>query len=388
MRRPSNWFIAFVWLLAVVSQVAALPAADIEVRMTDGRTLRGMVNEGQTNKEQLVLEVRSAGMTVCRKLSWKQVSTTNIVTPPKQDETRPAPRQVQETASERRGRSAPSNGDVDEQTADFAELPLSELIVAAQPISTFGKMDWDSLRLSVRGLDQTGTPVPLFGTLQVTLWGLREQVGRPTRVNTPTGFVDVSSQRHLELDRVHTWTRSLDSFVERLPGIGTPVGGRVGGGGIAYEDLTARPWSASGFGSQNAAGFQGRQDRGRPIYARNPSDLVQMILPLPFRLPDSDAQRLAFGEVSVELLMPGVGVFSATSPGVALVHQSPLRQELLNQTGSRFFPDEVTTDSRGLWREPGRPLQLRQITAPFPTAIGNNPLRVSVPDPLPVKVVP
>lgn len=386
MRRPSNWFIAFVWLLAVVSQVAALPAANIEVRMTDGRTLRGMVNEGQTNKEQLVLEVRSAGMTVCRKLSWKQVSTTNIVTPPKQDETRPAPRQVQETASERRGRSAPSNGDVDEQTADFAELPLSELIVAAQPISTFGKMDWDSLRLSVRGLDQTGTPVPLFGTLQVTLWGLREQVGRPTRVNTPTGFVDVSSQRHLELDRVHTWTRSLDSFVERLPGIGTPVGGRVGGGGIAYEDLTARPWS--GFGSQNAAGFQGRQDRGRPIYARNPSDLVQMILPLPFRLPDSDAQRLAFGEVSVELLMPGVGVFSATSPGVALVHQSPLRQELLNQTGSRFFPDEVTTDSRGLWREPGRPLQLRQITAPFPTAIGNNPLRVSVPDPLPVKVVP
>ena len=388
MRRPSHWFIAFVWLLAVIGQVAALSAADIEVRLTDGRTLRGMVNEGQTNEEQLVLEVRSAGMTVRRKLPWNQVSTTSIVKPPKQDETRPTLRQVQQTASERRGRSATSDGDVDEQSANFAELPLSELIVAAQPISTFGKMDWDSLRLSVRGLDQTGTPVPLFGTLQVTLWGLREQVGRPTRVNTPTGFVDVSSQRHLELDRIHTWTRSLDSFVERLPGIGTPVGGRVGGGGITYEDLTARPWSASGFGSQNVAGFQGRQDRGRPIYARNPSDLVQMILPLPFRLPDSDAQRLAFGEVSVELLMPGVGVFSATSPGVALVHQSPLRQELLNQTGTRFFPDEITTDSRGLWREPGRPLQLRQITAPFPTAIGNNPLPVSVPNPLPVHVVP
>ncbi|TXT20830.1 MAG: hypothetical protein FD138_4155 [Planctomycetota bacterium] len=338
------------------------------------------MNESQTNKEQLILEVRSAGITMSRKLPWEQVASTSIVTRPKRDEIRQVSRQEQESKGRQRGHEPTTDVDDSRASADFSELPLSELIVAAQPISTFGRMDWDSLRLSVRGFDQTGTPVPLFGTLQVTLWGLRDEVGRPTRVNTPTGFVDVPSQRHLTLDKIHTWTRNLDSSIQRLPGIGTPIGGRPGNGGIVYEDLTARPWSASGFGNQTVPDFQGRQDRGRPIYARNPSDVVQMILPLPQRLPDSEAQRGPFGEVSVELLMPGVGVFSATSPGVALVHQSPLRQELLNQTGSRFFPDEITTDNRGLWREPGRPVQLRQITAPFPTAIGNNPL--------PVKVVP
>jgi hypothetical protein len=370
----SKSIVAWLWLLALPSQPFALSAAEVEVRLTNGRMLRGAVNEDQTSKEQLVLEVRSSGIAMRRSLPWREIAATKLIARPSQN-SRP-----EQHATGDQGVLA-STVSIDEYARDlnFSELPLSELIVAAQPVSTFGRMDWDSLRLSLRGFDQTGTPVPLFGTLQVTLWGVREHVGRPIRVNTPTGYVDVSSQRHQELDRIHTWTRSLDSFVQRLPGIGTPIGGRSGGG-IVYEDLTAHPWSASGFGSQSVPGFQGRQDRGRPIYARNPSDVVQVILPLPQRLPDSDAQRWPIGEVTVELLMPGVGVFSSAAPAVVLVHQSPLRQELLNQSGSRFFPDEVTTDSRGFWREPGHPLQLRQITAPFPTAIGNNPL--------PVKVIP
>mgnify|MGYP001616587247 CR=1 FL=1 len=88
-------------------------------------------------------------------------------------------------------------------------------------------------------------------------------------------------------------------------------------------------------------------------------------------------------------------MFAATSPGVALVHQSPLRQELLNQTGSRFFPNEVTTDNRGVWRESGQPFQLRQITPPFPTTIGNYRLPDVVPttapgvvpSPVPVRII-
>jgi hypothetical protein len=44
--------------------------------------------------------------------------------------------------------------------------------------------------------------------------------------------------------------------------------------------------------------------------------------------------------------MPGVGVFSAASSGVAIAHQSPLRQFQLERTGTRFFPNEATTDNQ------------------------------------------
>lgn len=336
-------------------EAVRLSAADVEVRLTDGRTLRGSVIEGQTSRDQLALELKSSGITIRRTLAWKQIADCKIVPPlPKRAAARPEP--------------LPANEQVVNTAYDSA-LPLSELIVSAQSVSTFGRMDWDSLRLSLQGFDQLGTPVPLFGTLQVTLWGLREEVGRPQRVNTPTGSMDVTGQRRLELDKIQTWTRSLDSTIQRLPGIGVPTGARPGVGGIVYEDVTARPWSTSGFGSQSVSGFEGRQDRGRPVYERNPSDAVQMLLSLPRPLPDSDSQRGPLGEVTVELLMPGVGVFAATSPGVVLVHQSPLRQELLNQGGSRFFPNELTTDSRGFGRETRQPLQLRQMTPPFPYPI-------------------
>ncbi len=378
MSRRTKFIAAFGWLLLFVSGVPSLSAADVEVRLKDGRTLHGSVVESQTNQKQLALEVHSSGITVRRTLFWKQITSTKIVVRSKLD----VPQEVSQIqlgpVDDHYNRGEKFDEVAIQGSANVSELPLFEFIVAAQPVSTFGRMDWDSLRLSVRGFDQTGTPVPLFGTLQVTLWGLREETGRPYRINTPTGPLDVTSSRRLELDKIQTWSRSLDSTMQRLPGIGVPTGGRPGSGGIVYEDVTSYPWSASGFGGQSVSNFSGRQDRGRPVYTRNPSDTVQMILPLPRPLLDSDAQRWPIGEVSVELLMPGVGVFYAASPGVVLVHQSPLRQELLNQSGSRFFPNETTTESRGNWKEQGRPSQLRQITPPFPTAIGNNPLPVHV----------
>ena len=362
-----------------------LSAADVEVRLTDGRTLRGSVIEAQTGQDQLALELRTSGIAIRRTLAWKQIESVHVTPLPKRANRReavpPVPRQIEERI---------------ENAADYSALPLSELIVSAQSVSTFGRMDWDSLRLSLQGFDQLGTPVPLFGTLQVTLWGLREEVGRPQRINTPTGSIDVTAQRRLELDKIQTWTRSLDSSVQRLPGIGVPVGGRPGRGGVVYEDVTARPWSASGFGSQSVIGFEGRQDRGRAVYEHNPSDAVQLLLSLPRPLPDSDSQRHPLGEVTVELLMPGVGVFSATSPGVVLVHQSPLRQELLNQGGSRFFPNELTTDGRGFGRESRQPLQIRQMTPPFPypivtiapvPVVGPIPPAAGAPAPNPIPVV-
>jgi hypothetical protein len=378
--------VAICFVSAFADQEAAtLSAADVEVRLNDGRSLRGTIIEDKTSREQLALEFRSSGITIRRTLAWKQISNWKIVPPlPKRVSAQPEPVVTNEPLV---------------NATDEPELPLSELIVSAQSVSTFGRMDWDSLRLTLQGFDQLGTPVPLFGTLQVTLWGIREDSGRPQRINTPSGSMDVAGQRRLELDKIQTWTRSLDSSIQRLPGIGVPVGGRPGAGGIVYEDVTARPWSASGFGSQSVTGFEGRQDRGRPIYARNPSDAVQMLLSLPRPLPDSDPQRYPLGEVTVELLMPGVGVFTATSPGVVLVHQSPLRQELLNQSGSRFFPNEYTTDGRGSGRETRQPSQILLRTPPFPyptvpiapvPVVGPTPPAAGAPapNPVPVKVIP
>ena len=372
MKTLAKFIAAFCLVSASADREAVtLSAADVEVRLTDGRTLRGSVIEGQTSRDQLALELKSSGITIRRTLAWKQIADWKIIPLlPKRAAARPE--------------SLPANEQA-EYTAYDSALPLSELIVSAQSVSTFGRLDWDSLRLSLQGFDQLGTPVPLFGTLQVTLWGLREEVGRPQRVNTPSGSMDVAGQRRLELDKIQTWTRSLDSTIQRLPGIGVPTGARPGAGGIVYEDVTTRPWGASGFGSQSVTGFEGRQDRGRPVYERNPTDAVQMLLSLPRPLPDSDPQRYPLGEVTVELLMPGVGVFTATSPGVVLVHQSPLRQELLNQGGSRFFPNELTTDGRGFGREIRQPSQIRQMTAPFPYPIVTiAPVPVTAPNALPV----
>ncbi len=356
-------------LLSAGSVTVGASAAEVQVRLTDGRALQGSLIENQTNVTQLTIEARTTGISIRRTLAWNKVESVKVL----------ATREIREKyeSVEAAHKDLKSNTGFQgrDELSDYQagstneDLPLSELVVFAQPVSTFGKTDWDSLRLSLRGFDQLGVPVPLFGTLQVTLWGLREESGQPVRVNTPAGSIDVTSQRRLGLDQIHTWTRSLDSTVQRLPGIGVPTGGRAGNGGTVYEDVTTHPWNASGYGAQSAMGFSGRQDRGRPVYVRNPADVVQMLLSLPQPLPDSDATRWPLGEVTVELLMPGVGVFSASSPGVALVHQSPLRQELLNQSGSRFFPNEATTDGRAFWRDPGRPSQLRQITPPFPTPI-------------------
>lgn len=349
MKFSVTLIVALSFLSAIFGEVLTLSAADVEVRLRDGRTLRGSVIENLTSKEQLALELRSSGITIRRTLAWTQIESVSVTPLPKRagrrDEARPGLLPADERI---------------ENTTNVPTLPLAELIVAAQPISTFGKLDWDSLRLTLRGLDQRGRPVPLFGTLQISLWGQRQEIVRPDKDQY------VAVQRQVE--QIATWTRSLDSTTDRLAGAGVPVAARQGGAGVAYEDTTAYPWSSSGFGTQggnnylgqNITGFMGRQDRGRLIYDNDPADAVQLILPLPQPLPDQDPRRWPVGEVSVELLMPGVGVFSAATPGVMLAHQSPLRQYSLGRTGSRFFPGEGTTDSqqpfgditnRSLWPE-------------------------------------
>ena len=329
--------VACALLLIVGGFSVVASAAELQVRLTDGRILRGSFVEKQSNAEQLAIEVRTAGSSIRRVLPWMQVAVAKVL--PNQEPYEPvSPVRSDMVRRDVPNDSASSNSE-DSNAEETSRLPLFELIISAQPVSTFGKLDWDALRLSLRGLDQRGQPIPLFGTLTVTLWGQRQEVLRVNQDQT------VTIPR--EIVQLGTWTRSLDSTIERLAGVTVPVGARQGRSGAAYEDISKHTWGTSSniVHGQNLRNFAGGQNRGRAIYESDLPDVLQLMLPLPQPLPDHDARRWPIGEVSVELLMPGVGVFSAASSGVVLAHQSPLRQHRLEREGTRFLANEVTTDS-------------------------------------------
>ena len=342
MRRIAKKTAVCVLLLCIGSLFAVASAADVKVLLTDGRTLRGSFVQNESNANQLAIEIRNAGSTIRRKLNWSQVASVKVLS--SQEPYEPINAIRREPQIELTNPIA----------AEANQLPLSELIVSAQPVSTNGKTDWDALRLSLRGLDQRGQSVALFGTLTITLWGQRQEVAR---VN-PDQLVTIPK----EIEQLATWTRSLDSEIERLNDLSSPVGARQGRSGDIYEDTAKYSWGAGGpdgFG-QNVASFVGRRGRGRMTYEDNPQDVLQLLLPLPHPLPDQDPRRSPIGDVSVELMMPGVGVFSATSSDVVLTHQSALRQYRLEREGTRFFPNERTTGNqnhfgsvtnRSLWPE-------------------------------------
>lgn len=289
MSRLAQLIVTFCVLALAARAETSLSAADVEVRLTDGRTLRGTLIESQTSRERLALELKSSGLTIRRTITLKQIAAVRVIAPLKQ-----VVREVMPAAP------------LDTMTVPQpVELPpLAQLLVKAEPISTTGKMDWDALRLTVRGVDLNGEAVPVFGTLKVNLWGQRH-------ISPESNFV-----RHPFVTDANEGSRFL-----------------------------AAPSNSSAY---------------QHPYVMNPNPLIElaswtqsirderahaMILPLPRPLPEHDARVGAFGEVSVELLMPGVGVFEASDPDVVLSHQTLLRRERLDRDGSRFFPNEITTDS-------------------------------------------
>ncbi|MCX7418385.1 MAG: hypothetical protein NT013_02465 [Planctomycetia bacterium] len=329
--------VAVLVFLIASSLPAESSAAELQVRLTDGRILRGSFVEKQSNAEQLAIEVRTAGSSIRRVLPWKQVALAKVLS--QQEPYEPSSPVRPDMVRREVPIDSTSSNSEDSNVSEAARWPLFELIISAQPVSTLGKADWDALRLSLRGLDQNGQSVPLFGTLTVTLWGQRQEVVRADSDQ----IVTIPRQ----IEQLATWTRSLDSTVERIAGVAVPVGARQGRSGAVYEDASKHSWGVSSPDnySQNVVNFTGRQGRGRAIYENDLPDTLQLMLALPQPLPDHDARRWPVGEVSVELLMPGVGVFSATSSGVVLAHQSSLRQHRLEHEGTRFFANEVTTDS-------------------------------------------
>lgn len=289
MSRLARFIAMLCWLVLIAGGATSLSAADVEVRLTDGRTLRGAVVEKQISKEQLTLEQRSSGILIRRTLTWDQIADVRVV--PRQK------RAVQETVVTRPIESVP-----DRQPSE--PLPLSQLLVKADPISTTGKMDWDSLRLTLRGVDIKGETVSLFGTLKANLWGQR-------RVSPEANFV-------------------RQPFVTDAN-----VGSR----------FLAAPSNSSAYQHPYVAAPNPLIELASWTQSVNDDHDSVLVLPLQFPLPEHDVRIGAFGEVSVELLMPGVGVFEASDPDVVLSRQSPLRRELFDRDGSRFFPSEITTDS-------------------------------------------
>lgn len=292
MSRFAKLVVTFCGLSLFASVVASLSAADVEVRLSDGRILRGALVESQTSREQLALEQRSSGLTMRRTLTWKQIADVRVVVPRKR-----VLREIQEVQS-----AVSHEPALDSQPSE--PVTLSQLLVNADPISTTGKRDWDSLRLTLRGVDLKGEAVPLFGTLKVNLWGQR-------RVSPESNFV-----RHPFVTDANYGSRFLaapsNSSAYQHPYVTNP-----------NPVVELASWTQS---------LHGEQDNVR-------------VLSLPMPLPEHDVRVGAFGEVSVELLMPGVGVFEASDPDVVLSHQSLLRRERLDRDGSRFFPNEITTDS-------------------------------------------
>jgi hypothetical protein len=159
---------------------------------------------------------------------------------------------------------------------------IRTLDVAVRPISSTGRVDWDTLRVIVHGADANGRATPVHGTLRITLWGRRQRlvhsygehfVGDPGRVI-----------------RLGSWTRSINSL-----GNGSPV---------------------------------------------------SVELPLTRPLPDHDWRTAAVGDLHVQLLAPGQGVLETVREDVLLRHAGSLRERRIVETGSPFPSHAMTTGRR------------------------------------------
>ncbi len=163
--------------------------------------------------------------------------------------------------------------------------PIRTLSVDALPISAHGKVDWDALAVEITAFDRFGLPTAVRGTLRATLWG------RKQRLIQSVGEHFFAEPGRIE--KVATWTRMIEN-------------------GSLHEHPQPN----------------------------------RLILPLPRPLPDHDLRRAAFGELHVQLAVPGEGVFETTERNVLLRHRSVLRDRNLVETGSRFFAEESTHGSR------------------------------------------
>ncbi len=159
---------------------------------------------------------------------------------------------------------------------------IDALTVDVRPVSVAGRADWDALRLVVGAVDDTGQPTQVRGTLRVTLWGRRQRLVHSYGEH----FVGDPGR----VVRLRTWTRSIDSHGKVIP--------------------------------------------------------VSVRLPLTRPLPDHDWRTAAIGDVHVQLLAPGQGVFETVREDVLLRHVGSLRERNIVETGSSFSSHAATAGRR------------------------------------------
>ncbi len=173
--------------------------------------------------------------------------------------------------------------------------PVQSISAKAHPTSSDGNVDWDVLALEVCAYDLAGQPTAMRGTLRVTLWGQDQQLIR--------SFGSHFSARPGSPKKITTWTRAVNTKT---------IAGQFHNNAVNDDDPLVHRW----------------------------------LLPLPRPLPDHNLRLAPFGELRVQLVVPGQGTFEATQPNLVLRKASPLRNRQLVQTGSRFFNQEQTRDSR------------------------------------------
>ena len=185
------------------------------------------------------------------------------------------------------GAKRPNRGVLPPAGVPLPAGPLQRVSVDARAVSSRGKVDWDSLSVSIAGFDQKGRPVRPSGSARITLWG---QTERPVRT--------IGDEVVLFPDRI-----------EKLESWTVPI---------------------------TADAIVGSSAR--------------VVVPFSQPSPDHSTKVFPLGELHVELTVPGSGVFEASRSGILLSHQSELRRRLTETTGARFFPGEGTSESKAVER--------------------------------------
>ena len=180
---------------------------------------------------------------------------------------------------------------------------ITGIVAESYPANLGGGLDWNTLVLRVGATDALGQLIPVSGTLRATLYSRRQRLVRVAGRNL--------AAQTLSVGELASWTRV----------IADPA-----------AECGASPRSGTADSAQLTC-----------LGAAAPYTLN---LPLPSPLPEHDFSWDGFGELSLELTVPGRGMFSTTLPAVPLRRFSPLRDDLFTGTGSRFFTGESTTDNR------------------------------------------
>ncbi|MBS0206948.1 MAG: hypothetical protein JSS49_29075 [Planctomycetes bacterium] len=190
--------------------------------------------------------------------------------------------------------SVPGTTATDSLHATRTTLPTArELLVSARAFNRNGLADWNSLEVSVQGKTASGQPCPVRGSLKCSLWVRRTRVVR--------AYAENYFEENRDLMVLGQWSQFLD-------------------------------------GSEaDASGVQ------------------KIVLALPPRIADQNLGISSYGQLTVDLDIPGQGRLATSSDPIALVPSSPIRGRSVVDFGNSILPRESVSESggdAGFWPAP------------------------------------